>query len=177
MHPQLGIVSTLSQPLIPSGANSLPCSSIILDTYQPGEFIFQCHVFYLFIFLFFLFFFFAVFGVWKDILAPMASGISPGLCPFIICSMATWRQTMLHAKSLHSPLTLCNLMDCNLPGPSVLRILQARILEWIFMPSSRGSSWPRDQTCVSCVLHWQVYSLPLARFALEETKLCRRVET
>ena len=46
MHPPLGIVSTLSQPLIPSGAISLPYSSIILDTYQPGEFIFQCHVFF-----------------------------------------------------------------------------------------------------------------------------------
>ena len=36
-------------------------------------------------------------------------------------------------------------MDCSLPGSSVHGILQARILEWIAMPSSRGSSWPRDQ--------------------------------
>ena len=34
--------------------------------------------------------------------------------------------------------------------------LQARTLKWIAMPSSRGSSWPRDRTCVSlCLLHWQ----------------------
>ena len=45
--------------------------------------------------------------------------------------------------------TLCNPMDCNLPGFSVHGILQARILEWVAMPSSRGSSWPRDQDCVS----------------------------
>jgi len=40
---------------------------------------------------------------------------------------------------------------------------QARILEWVAMPSSRGSSRPRDQTCISCVsCIWQVSSLPLA---------------
>ena len=40
-------------------------------------------------------------------------------------------------------------MDCSLLGSSVHGILQARIMEWISMPSSRGSSWPRDQTQVS----------------------------
>ena len=42
----------------------------------------------------------------------------------------------------------CNPMDCCLPGSS--GILQARILEWIVIPFSRGSSWPRDWTRVSC---------------------------
>ena len=46
-------------------------------------------------------------------------------------------------------LTLCNPMDCNLPGSSVHGILQARILEWVAMPFSRGSSQPRDPTQVS----------------------------
>ena len=49
-----------------------------------------------------------------------------------------------------SCLTLCNPMDCSQPGSSVHGILQARILEWIAMPSSRGSSQPRNQTRVSC---------------------------
>ena len=40
-------------------------------------------------------------------------------------------------------------MVCSLPGSSVHGILQARILEWVAMPSSRGSSWPRDQTGTS----------------------------
>ena len=40
-------------------------------------------------------------------------------------------------------------MDCSPPGSSVHGILQARILEWVDMPSSRGSSQPRDQTQVS----------------------------
>ena len=47
-------------------------------------------------------------------------------------------------------LTLCDPMDCSPPGSSVHGILQARILEWVAMPSSRGSSGPRDGTCVSC---------------------------
>ena len=47
--------------------------------------------------------------------------------------------------------TLCDPMDCNLPGSSVHGIPQARILEWVAMPSSRGSSQPRDQTLVSYV--------------------------
>ena len=41
-------------------------------------------------------------------------------------------------------------------------ILQERLLEWVAIPSSRGSSQPRDQICVLCLLHWQVGSLPLA---------------
>ena len=45
--------------------------------------------------------------------------------------------------------TLCDPMDCSLPGSSVHGILQARILEWVAMPSSRASSQPRDQTQVS----------------------------
>ena len=39
-------------------------------------------------------------------------------------------------------------MDCSPPGSSVHGIFQARILEWVAMPSSRGSSWPRDWTCI-----------------------------
>ena len=42
-------------------------------------------------------------------------------------------------------------MDCSPPGSSVHGILQARILEWVAMPSSRGSSRPRDWTQVSCI--------------------------
>ena len=42
-------------------------------------------------------------------------------------------------------------MDYSLPGSSTYGILQARILEWVAISSSKGSSWPRDQTWVSCV--------------------------
>ena len=44
-----------------------------------------------------------------------------------------------------------DLMDCSPPGSSVLGISQARILEWVAISFSRGSSWPRDRTWVSCV--------------------------
>ena len=50
------------------------------------------------------------------------------------------------AKSLQSCPTLCDSMDCSLPGSSVHGISQPRILEWVVMPSSRGSCRPRDQT-------------------------------
>jgi len=48
-----------------------------------------------------------------------------------------------------SCLTLCNPMDCSPPGSSVHGILQARILEWVAIPFSRGSSQLRDWTWVS----------------------------
>ena len=56
------------------------------------------------------------------------------------------RKGCVCARSLQSYPTLCNPMDYSPPDFSVHGILQARILESIFMPSSRGSSPPRDQT-------------------------------
>ena len=58
---------------------------------------------------------------------------------------------VVYAKSLKLCPTLCNPMDCSPPGPSVHGIFQARILKWVAMPSSRGSSQCRDQTCVSYI--------------------------
>ena len=46
-------------------------------------------------------------------------------------------------------MALCNPMDCSPPDPFVHGILQARKLEWIAVPSSRRSSWPRDRIQVS----------------------------
>ena len=48
-------------------------------------------------------------------------------------------------------LTLCDPMDCNPPVSSLHGMLQARILERVAIPFSRGSSWPRDWTWVSCI--------------------------
>ena len=47
--------------------------------------------------------------------------------------------------------TLYDPMDCSPPGASVHGILQARILEGVAIPLSRGFSWPRDRTQVSCI--------------------------
>ena len=51
-------------------------------------------------------------------------------------------------------------MDCSLPGPSVHGIFQARVLEWVTIPFSRGSSWPRDLTWVSHIAgrHFTVWA-------------------
>ena len=56
--------------------------------------------------------------------------------------------TSVSAKLLQSCLTLCDHMDSSPPGSSVHGILLARILEWVAMPSSRGSSCPQDRTWV-----------------------------
>ena len=56
-------------------------------------------------------------------------------------------------------------MDCNLPGSSVHGISQARVLEWVAIFSSRGSSRPRDGTHgLLCLLHWQIGSLLLSHW-------------
>ena len=47
--------------------------------------------------------------------------------------------------------TLCDPTDWSPPGSSVWGLLQARIQEWVALPFSRGSSWPRDQPGVSCI--------------------------
>ena len=54
-------------------------------------------------------------------------------------------------KVAQACLTLCNAMDCSLPGSSVHGILQARILEWVAVPFSRVSSQLRDRTQVSLI--------------------------
>ena len=51
-------------------------------------------------------------------------------------------------------LTLCDTMGCSPPGSSVDGISLARILEWASMPSSRGSSRPRHEICISCIGRW-----------------------
>ena len=60
-----------------------------------------------------------------------------------------WKVKVLATQScptLHDP------MDYSLPGSSVHGILQARILEWVAIPFSKGLSQPRDQTLISCIV-------------------------
>ena len=56
---------------------------------------------------------------------------------------------------------LCKPLDCSLPGSFVHGIFQARIQKWVAIRSSRGSSWLKDRTCVSCIAgrfftHWAI---------------------
>ena len=81
-------------------------------------------------------------------------------CPACLSDISLSLSPCMHAKSLQLYLTLCDPMDCSLSGFPVYGIVQARILEWVVMPSSRGSSWPSNRTHVTlCTLHWQVSSL------------------
>ena len=73
-------------------------------------------------------------------------------------SLPAAKHASWHVLSLQLRPTLCDPVDCSLPGSYVHGILQARILEWVAMSSSRGMSDPGTEG----VLHWHVGSLPLA---------------
>ena len=68
---------------------------------------------------------------------------------------------MCHIKVLviQSCLTLCDPLDYSLPGSAVHRNFQARLLEWVAIPFSTGSSWFRDWTQVSCIADRFFYHL------------------
>ena len=74
----------------------------------------------------------------------------PAKCQSLNCEAVF---AFVRAKSFQSCPTLWEPKDCILPGSSVHGILQARLLEWVAMPSSKGSSQPRDRTHVSGLLH------------------------
>ena len=81
--------------------------------------------------------------------------VSPASAGRFFTTSATWEAPikLLKVKLLvaQSYLTLATLMDCSPPGSSVHGILLARVLEWVPISSSRGSSRPRDQTQISCI--------------------------
>ena len=99
---------------------------------------------------------------WPHDLSPKLIHASANVASSLIrfTNISTFICPCVHAKSLQSCLTLCDPMNCSLPGSSVHRILQARILEWVAVPSSRGSSQTRAWTHfsrVSCIGRWVCY--------------------
>ena len=68
------------------------------------------------------------------------------------CESRTIKKAESESEVAQSCLTLCNPMDCSLPGSSIYGIFQAIVLEWIAISFSRGSSRPRDQTRVSRIV-------------------------
>ena len=83
-----------------------------------------------------------------------------------MCVWGGGQDVCVHVLVVHPCLTLCDLMDYSSPGSSVHGIFWARILEWVAIPFSRGSSWPRDQTQVSCTAGgfftiWATRKVPL----------------
>ena len=63
------------------------------------------------------------------------------------------------SSAAQSCLTLCDARDGSPPGSSVHGLSQARMLEWVVLPFSRGFAQPRDRTCVSCIGRWILYHL------------------
>ena len=75
----------------------------------------------------------------------------------------TWAFTQ--SEVAQSCPTLCDPMDCSLPGSYVHGIFQAKVLEWVAISFSRGSSWPRDRTQIShivgrCFTIWAIRQVP-----------------
>ena len=86
--------------------------------------------------------------------------VSIHLCVKLMCEVKKWSDV---AQSCP---TVCDPMDCSLPGCSVHGILQARILEWVAISFCRGSSQPRDGTRVShiagrCFTLWATREAPV----------------
>ena len=107
-------------------------------------------IFYLVCFIFFYFIFSA--PILFSLCFPSSSSL-------FCCSFSSLYQVQQKSFYIHIPFTygaqlqptLCNPLYCSLPGSSVHGIFQARILKWVAISSSRGSSQPRDQTYVSCM--------------------------
>ena len=84
-----------------------------------------------------------------------------GLFARAFLELKKWREEWRREVAQSCP-TLCNPMDCSPPGSSVHGIFQAWILKWVAISLSRGSSWPRDETRVSCIVG--------RRFTIQATK-------
>ena len=97
---------------------------------------------------------------WVAMPSSRRSSLTQGLnllsCVVVVfsCCSVWW-----YCSVAQSCLTLCDSMDCSPPGPSVHGTFQARILEWVAMPSSKESSQPRNRK--PCLLHcrWILYPL------------------
>ena len=88
-------------------------------------------------------------------------GIYPIYTPRLNTKFCTCKETSAASsvaekrrEVAQSCLTLCNPRNCSLPGSSVHRIFQARIVEWVTISFSRGSSQPRGRMQVSCIAGW-----------------------
>ena len=87
--------------------------------------------------------FFLLFSIYHSSLA-LLTPVS-----LILLTLRSALRSLTCVLVVQSCLTLCNAMDCP-PGSSLHGNLQARILEWVAISFSRGSSWPKDRTQVSC---------------------------
>ena len=87
--------------------------------------------------------------------------------------LSGWAQYVYMCQVAESCPALRAPMNCSQPGSSVHGILQARILEWVAMPSSRESSQPRGQTCISALAGRFFTTEPLGKPLLKEKESSR----
>ena len=101
----------------------------------------------------YIFFFFCC-AMWLIGILVSWTGIEP-----VPPAVDVWRPNYWceNAQSLSHVWLFCNPMDCSPSDSSVHGILQARILEWVIISSSGGSSWPGEQNCVSWIGRWILY--------------------
>ena len=100
-----------------------------------------------------------IFG--KEVSRNWATAHSLVFCLWVCHLASDWRSRFQFSSVTQSCLTLCNPMDCSLPGSSVHRVFQARMLEWAAFSFSRGSSRPRDCPCIfyigrKVLFHWAI---------------------
>ena len=94
-------------------------------------------------------------GLWQDLWKWRASLVAqmvknpPEMWQTWVWSLCWESSLEKWSEVAQSCLTLCNPMDCSLPGSTIDGIFQARILEWVAISFFRRSSWPRDWTWVS----------------------------
>ena len=101
------------------------------------------------------------------------------VCCFVRSKNISSSKVKVKVLVTQSCLTVCDCMDCSPPDSSLHGILQARILEWVAMPFSRGSSRPTDRIQVFCIASrlftiWVTREalLQVKSYAKELTKLC-----
>ena len=104
--------------------------------------------------------------------APEFSWASPLFSILISVNFSFWQ----HLKSENVSRSVisnsyCDPMDCSPPGSSVHGILQARILEWAYISFSRGSSWPKDWTQLSCLAS-KFFTIWVTGEALATSEVC-----
>ena len=138
-----GELASRSQSLLPHGCHQLtPCGNAGARTCTSLKY-FHCHHTRHIILEFFL----------KCNISESCERTKPNLSQ----SLSTERFSITNTIKMHyylaviSRVWLWDPMNCSPPGSSVHWIFQARLLEWVAIPFSRGSSWPRKWTCMSCI--------------------------
>ena len=100
---------------------------------------------------------------------PMLSNLYADLSQFLYSSsFQSFKAAIALCSVIQLCLTLCDPMEYSWPGSSVHGIFQARILAWVAISSSRGSSQGL-KLCLLQFLHWQADSLPMSPWGIPST--------